>query len=64
MNTIRRKNQEKDGKADCRWQKYNPREEGNGDTLLGYSGRTALRREQCDMTPESCNLPICWAGLR
>jgi hypothetical protein len=18
----------------------------------------------CDMRPESCNLPICWAGLR
>jgi hypothetical protein len=24
-----------------------------GDTLIGYSGRTALRRELCDMMPES-----------
>jgi hypothetical protein len=27
-----------------------------GDVPLGYSGRTALRREQCDMLPESQNV--------
>jgi hypothetical protein len=26
----------------------------NGDAPLGYSGRTALRREQCDMST------LCW----
>jgi hypothetical protein len=30
-------------------------EKENGDTTLGYLGRTALRREQCDMMPESWN---------
>jgi hypothetical protein len=25
-----------------------PQEEKNGDAQLGYSGRTALRREQCN----------------
>jgi hypothetical protein len=29
------------------------RRKRNGDTLLGYSGRTTLRREQCDEMPES-----------
>jgi hypothetical protein len=29
--------------------KRNPRKTGNGETLLGCSGRTALRREQCDV---------------
>jgi hypothetical protein len=28
--------------------KHEPLKEGNGDTLLGYSAQTALRREQCD----------------
>jgi hypothetical protein len=30
-----------------------PSEEMNGDIPLGYSGRTALRREQCDSMPET-----------
>jgi hypothetical protein len=29
------------------------RRKTNGDTPLGYSGRTTLRREQCDEMPES-----------
>jgi hypothetical protein len=28
--------------------KYRPWKKRNGNTPLGYSGRTALRREQCD----------------
>jgi hypothetical protein len=32
------------------------KKEGNGETLVGYSGRTALRREQCDVLPESRNI--------
>jgi hypothetical protein len=38
--------------------KHNPRKRKNDDTLLGYSGWTALRGEQCDMTPESGNSGI------
>jgi hypothetical protein len=30
-----------------------PSEEMNGDIPLGCSGRTTLRREQCDSTPET-----------
>jgi hypothetical protein len=30
----------------------------NGDTPIGYSRETALRREQCDMTPESQSGPF------
>jgi hypothetical protein len=29
---------------------------GKGNTPLGYSGRSALRREQCDVPPESWNI--------
>jgi hypothetical protein len=32
-----------------------PRRRKNGDTPVGYSGRAALRREQCEVTPESQN---------
>jgi hypothetical protein len=32
-----------------------PSKEKKGDIPLGYSRRTALRRAQCDMTPESRN---------
>jgi hypothetical protein len=56
--------EEEDGEADCRQQKHYPQEERNDDALLGYAGQTALGREQCDMMPESCNLPICWVGIR
>jgi hypothetical protein len=35
--------------------KSKPQNKRNGDTPLGYSGRTALRREQCDEMPESRN---------
>jgi hypothetical protein len=33
----------------------------NGDTLLSYLGRTALRTEQCDVRLESWNPRIRWA---
>jgi hypothetical protein len=35
--------------------KHSPRKKRNGDTPLGYSGWTALRREQCNKMPESQN---------
>jgi hypothetical protein len=31
---------------------------------LGYSGRTVLRREQCDVLPESRNIGISRYGYR
>jgi hypothetical protein len=34
-------------------QKEHPSRRKGGDVPLGYSGRTALRREQCDVSPES-----------
>jgi hypothetical protein len=33
-----------------------PSRRKGGDILLGYSGRTALRRKQCDVLPESQNV--------
>jgi hypothetical protein len=36
--------------------KNNPQEEKEVMYNLGYSGRTALRREQCDVLPESQNI--------
>jgi hypothetical protein len=40
----------------CR--KHSPQKKRNGDTPLGYSGRTGVRREQCDEMPESRNSGI------
>jgi hypothetical protein len=34
-----------------------------GDAPLGYSGRRALRREQCDMLPKSLEVGILKAGI-
>jgi hypothetical protein len=34
------------------------KKEGNGGMLIGYSGRTVLRREQCDVLLESRNIGI------
>jgi hypothetical protein len=45
-------------------QEQKPPKERNRDTPLGYSRRTALRRQQCDVRLESWNLRIRWAGLR
>jgi hypothetical protein len=36
--------------------KEQPSRRTGGDVLLGYSGRAALRREQCDVLPESRNI--------
>jgi hypothetical protein len=33
--------------------KHSPQKKRNGDTTLGYSERTALRREQCGRNPKS-----------
>jgi hypothetical protein len=45
----RRKNSHgKDGETDCRRSKHSPWEGREGDTLLGYWGQAALKREQCD----------------
>jgi hypothetical protein len=35
-----------------------PQKRRNGDTPIGYLGRAALRREQCDVMPESQNRPF------
>jgi hypothetical protein len=51
---MRRKNTE----TKERHCKHSPRKKRNDDTPLGYSGRTALRREQCDGLPESRNSGI------
>jgi hypothetical protein len=42
--------------------KKNAPEEGIGGMALGYSGRTALRREQCDVLPESGNIGVGMYG--
>jgi hypothetical protein len=39
----------KQGEADHRHHKHSPWKKRNGSTPLGYLGRTALRKEQCDM---------------
>jgi hypothetical protein len=46
---------EPEGEKKKRRFKPSPRKKGNGDTPLGYSGQTAVRREQCDEIPESQN---------
>jgi hypothetical protein len=33
--------------------KERPSRRKGGDVLLGYSGRTAVRREQCDVSPKA-----------
>jgi hypothetical protein len=39
--------------------KHSPQKKRYGDTPLGYSGRTALRRKQCnDEMPENRNIGI------
>jgi hypothetical protein len=46
----KRKHRARKKKRRC---KRSPRKEKNGDTPLGYSGRTALKREQCSVQPKS-----------
>jgi hypothetical protein len=48
----RRKNKRKQRAREKKTLQAQPLKEKKGDALLGYSGRTALRREQCDMTHE------------
>jgi hypothetical protein len=38
------------------------KKEGIGGIPLGYSGRTALRREQCEVLPESGNIGVGMYG--
>jgi hypothetical protein len=45
----------KKSRATRRCHKQSPRKKMNGDTPLDYSGRTALRWEQCDGMPENRN---------
>jgi hypothetical protein len=48
-------NHGKEGEIDHRCCKHSPRRRRNGGTPVGHPGRIAVRREQCDMTPESRN---------
>jgi hypothetical protein len=41
-----------------RRRKQSPQERRNGGTPVGHSGRIALKREQCHITPESRNSEI------
>jgi hypothetical protein len=45
----------KEGETDHRRRKHSPRRRRNYGTPVGRSGRIALRREQCDVTPKSRN---------
>jgi hypothetical protein len=40
-----------------RHHKQKPQKRRKGDTPIGYLGRTALKREQCDVTVESQSQP-------
>jgi hypothetical protein len=65
MTTARRKkNEPREGRQDwLQMLQAQPSKGKKGDIQLGCLRRTASRREQCDMRPESCNLCICWAAL-
>jgi hypothetical protein len=53
ITATREKNSKKHRNKRERCCKHSPRKIKNGDTLLGYSGRTALRRELCGGMPKT-----------
>jgi hypothetical protein len=48
----------KEGETDHGHYKHRPWKRRNGGKSIGHSGRIGLRREQCEMTPESRNTEI------
>jgi hypothetical protein len=66
ITATRKKNQQeetprvREKKRHC---KHSPQKKRNGDTPLGCLGQTALRKEQCEVRLESCNICVRWAEL-
>jgi hypothetical protein len=55
VNTVEKPSNRKEGETDHRHRKHIPQTRRYGSMPEGHSGRIALRREQCDMTPGSQN---------